>query len=1345
MQVEGFYAGYLSGRGWALFSTGASGELELVEDKEDLASGFGALPSVSGELTRMIDTFDTAHALRHDGAGMGREGVIYAEAGQLCISLNGRYWPFKLLSPHMGIVFGDSSGRTSCVAIISNGQWQLYGGSATSLGLQDVLEVGTFHGFGASLEAAVGGSEPHTWSEAIELLDNAADHAFHGSYLKPASSEFRQALGLKFQVAYLKSISDGSGSLRKTSPAPDTSKRDQTWDAETIKRYWPLLLPDQDALNDLDFTECCAVRGLTSKTIGEQAERLNIMRADVAVQKKTVDARVKAADWEETLAGLAGHVALGGVLRGTTTNNWNNAKLTLTYWQGEEARLKALQDEIDNLLRSQHALIDLYVENPFVEGVALGFERERVALEALKRQPPTGGHWRHGLMYSDLLAELTYEMIREFSHNSASEQLEVIDAARLYLQQQFASMDEYAALIGKLSAVAPGKRSFTWRGDYRDIVAAQKLAGTLVDSCMKPGNDEERAEGAHVLAATLYHLVKTGGEPASIDVILVETILHDFEAASRKFNPLVVPERPKAFFSLSQIKPSTLTDGDAAYYQQFVEYEKSGSIDYEAAWLANFTLLKVPLQIDDFYSIRQSYFVDNAIDGTSDILIKLSSGKWILVRYYRGGVGDPRNTCELHRYAEMAKLLPYWYKLPYIGDGYTCSASWAVWDVGVDIPEIHLDAESAVALRAGRGLAPELVRLTRQHLVTLKLDLKASLYAQEWWELYASLVPFWDMAHGLAADPEYSIRLEQVLSDVMAVATAVIPGGAGMAHAGAKIGVQEIVMQGMRYGLRGRGLFNYVALKVSSALPEFIRTSFLLMTQMLVDAICPIPLPSFSPAFRVKPVKLGNVAGSGNLAFVRNPHALMPTAANRIAFTPLSDAFQLQRKQYPAGEYLRADLRGNRLRTDLDAGPSSGQLAPGADMGLSIVREQFDQAAPWKYVVESDGKRYGLVFDQKLNQFRLVYPDDWTRPGPLVHYTPDGWRQSPMLGAERAAADSKAILQKDPDLSEMRARVLRGNVRAGRKSARESLTVALKVLQNPEDGASVDRLLDMFMGQHSPALKIELQQRMQNSLAAFRRLRSSKDVYYRATDVTDGGESSSVMSVPTGKRHEAPRVVKTSWYGKRTVSPADNPGGREPYLMNVYSDGVQTLQDYTHQAYQHAFSRSMIHESFHMVNDTHIDMYVQIGSQGYRLERLVSNAAGFLKTTDAAGNVVNLPLDQLAHLPKYDGRVRFMLPYAAESFTPAEVKYKFKDPDGRLKMQDVQETFANKSELQDILRHVRDNISPAMKDNPDSYSFVVLALEKLRKRPMDIKKLLDDLAFILEHGPSRENPLVWPW
>ncbi|MDR5782034.1 hypothetical protein QCE63_21785 [Caballeronia sp. LZ065] len=220
MRVDDAYAGYVAGRGWALFSTGASGKLELVEDKEDIASGFGALPSVSVELTGIIDTFDTAHALRHDGVGMGREGVVYAEAGQLCISVNGRYWPFTLLSPHMGIIFGDSSGRASCVAIISDGQWQLYGGSVASLGLQDILEVGTFHGFSASLEVALGGSGPHTWSQTIELLDNAADHAFHGSYLKPASGEFRRALGLKYQLAYLKSISDSSGSLRTTVSPP---------------------------------------------------------------------------------------------------------------------------------------------------------------------------------------------------------------------------------------------------------------------------------------------------------------------------------------------------------------------------------------------------------------------------------------------------------------------------------------------------------------------------------------------------------------------------------------------------------------------------------------------------------------------------------------------------------------------------------------------------------------------------------------------------------------------------------------------------------------------------------------------------------------------------------------------------------------------------------------------------------------------------------------------------------------------------------------------------------------------------------------------------------------------
>ncbi|MDR5782035.1 hypothetical protein QCE63_21790 [Caballeronia sp. LZ065] len=1119
------------------------------------------------------------------------------------------------------------------------------------------------------------------------------------------------------------------------------SELKQTWDAETIKRYWPLFQADQDALSDPDFTECCAVRGLTPEQVSEQAERLRVAKVDLAAQKKTVDAQFTSADWEETTAAIGVQLSIDSITRTIALNNWSKKKVTRDYWEKEQTRLNALQDEIEKLVLDQDALTDLYSENRFVEGVKLGFERERVALEALKSQPPTGGHWRYGLMYSDLIAELTYEMIRESSQNSESEQLHVIDAARLYLQQQFASMDDFAAWIGKLSSVPSGQRTFTWRGDYRDIVAAQELADKLINSCMKAAKDEERAEGTRAIAATLYHLVKTGDEPASIDVMLVESILDAFEAASRKFNPLYVPERPKEFFSLSQVKPNTLTDGDAAYYQQFVEYEKSGSLDYEAAWIANFTLLNVPLQIDDFYSIRQSYFVNNAVENSSDLLIKLNSGKWILTRYHGDGLGDPRDTCELQTYAEMEKL-PYWYELPYIGDGYGCSASWLVWDIGVDTPENYLKAGSAVPLRAETGLAPELVRLTRQHLVTLKQGLKTSFYAPELWQLYASLVPFWDIGHGLALDPEHSVRVEQVLSDVMAVATAVIPWGAGMVRAGAKVGFEKMVMQGLRYGLRGRGLFNYVALKVSATLPEFFRTSFLLLTRMLIEAFCPIPLPTFSSSFRVKPVKWSNVAGSGNLAFVRTPGALVPAVASRLAFTPLSDAFQLSLKQVPAGEYLRADLRGNRLRADLSAGPSSGQLAPGADVGLSIVREQPDQLAPWKYVVSSDGKKYGLVLDQRLNQFRLVYPDDWTRHGPLVSYTADGWRQAPMLGAARAASESKAILQKEPGLSDVRARVLRGDVRAGRKSARESLTVALKVLDDPNETASVNRLLDMFMGQHSPALKSELQSKMQNSLAAFRRLRSSKDVYYRGGDEV---ERAAVMSVRGGDEFEAPQVVSTSWFGRRTVSPADNAGGRQPFMMSVYSDGVQDLQDFTHQAYPHAFARAMIHESFHMVNDTSIDMYASISNQGFRLERIVSNAAGFLKTSDAAGNTVDLPLDQVATLPRYEGRVRLMLPYAAESFTPFDVTFKFRDADGRLRTQEVVDVFNNKSELEAVLRNVRDRISPAMKDNPDSYSFVVLGLEKLRKQPTDIRKLLDDLDYILEHGPSRDNPLVWPW
>lgn len=806
----------------------------------------------------------------------------------------------------------------------------------------------------------------------------------------------------------------------------------------------------------------------------------------------------------------------------------------------------------------------------------------------------------------------------------------------------------------------------------------------------------------------------------------------------RNPNPLRIPQRPKNFFSLSKIKPTTVLDDEDAFYQQFVDYETSGSIDYEAAWLANYSLMRLPLQIDDYYSIRQSYFVDNQNSGCSDILIKLNTGTWLMARCYRGGLNDPRSTFKLHTYGEMAKL-SYWNALPYIGDGYTCSATWSSLSFSSEPPEDILTVDSTAPLDAGRALAPQLVVHARQHLVAVKLALKSSLYAPAWWQLFANFLPFFEVAYGLGFDPEYEVKVEQVIMDVVSVALVIVPGGTALARSGTKLGWEMIVMQALRRGLTGRALMNYVALQVSKVVPEFVRNSFLLMTRMLIEIICPLPLPTLSRGFRVKPVKLGNVAGSGNLAFVRNPSALVPTEANRLAFTPLNDAFQMTQQQRPTGVYLRADLRGNRFQPEAGEGPSSAALAPSADLGLSLVLENIDQAAPWKYVLKTEGKSYGLVFDQDAKQFRLIYPDDWTQRGPLVYYTADGWRQSPMLGAARAASESKAILKVEPGLSQVRARVLRADVRAGRKSGRESLTVALKVLKDPEASPSVNRLLDMFMGQHSPALKSELKLRMQNSLAAFRRLRASKDVFYRRAD------ANAVMSVPGGESFEAPQVVNISWYGKRTVSPADNIGGRQPYMMNVYAEGVQALQDYTHKAYPNAFARSLIHESFHMVNDTVIDLYAAISNRGFRVERIVSNATSFLKTSDAAGNVVNLPLNEVATLPKYEGAVRFALPHLVERFTPGDSQFFFKGPGGRLNVEDIRKVFNDKSELEDVLRHVRDNVSPAMKDNPDSYSFVVLGLEKLRKRPDDIKKLLDDYDYVLEHGPGPDNPLVWPF
>jgi hypothetical protein len=1328
VMIGDLYAGFGSSQSWRPLRRRADGMLEMEKDEADSAT------SASIELKHMAKGFDSEHALRRDDIGLGRDGAIYGEQDQLYICLNGQYWPFSLLSPHRGVVFGDASGSMSCLVTNSNSEWTLVASSIPFMPLEELVRVGAFYGFKSSLQAVFGARGFSTWSQALETLDRAADHEFYTSYLNPASERFRAAMRLKFQLTFLKSITDSetTGQISRRPIRDETGTKN--WDGEVIGRYWSMMVLKPSLINDPDFSDAWEMRGMSREALRDDYAKRLKEQADVTARLKSADDEVRVAEGAEIIAEFNHRLAIGGVATVATAAELKRKQLALSYWRSEKARLEEKKREQEQSVPALKDALDLYEENPFVQGVALGLEREAAALEANERTATTAKHWQLGLSYSDIMGELTWEFIRA-SEQANNGQLDVIDGARLYIQKKWRTLDEFVALVARLAKVSPERRSLVLRGDFRDTVNAQLLATDLVDSVADNVDDEERAAVEDVLASLLYHLAKSRKELSAIDVGAAESIIGDFARARKELNPIAnIGKQPDGFMPLSHMKPSPVTSDDTAFYDQFVDYEKNGSLDYEAAWLTARVLMKAGLNEDELISIRQTYFVHDAVRARDEIFIKLENMRWLYLRYsVSSDLDDPKNYCKTHDFHEMASVCTFWNSVPTIGDGNAYYGVWKQWDIGIDVPEEHLEDAGTQTLGSARKLIPALTKLHRRHLEYTVDAMKTRLYGPAWWRPFANVVPLVDTIYEASVNAGFKADAVKITFDVISIVGAVVPGQIALASAVSKVGIMSAIMQGVAKGLSRGALLRYSIGKIAASVPVFAQRSVAIAARMLYELLSPVPAGRISPRFRVKPVNTGSNATASGADLVVAPARFIPSGATDAALSRIGADYRVSQNQMPTGDVIPVDFSGNVLANE---NPQVGPIRQAQELGLSVVMGRLPTGL-WEvqgYLLTVKGHTYRVRFDLVYEQYRLTAPGSWDELGPLLFYTDDGWRQHQRRTLRGFPHGAKPILHAHPEVSLPRTLELRNTIRTCRSVGCGSFNSALRVLDNPAHRAAVDRVLDIFFGDHSVALKDELRSRILAGFLTLKNLRPSSDILYSKALPS---APRAVMSTPAGDDFAPPRTVRMSRLNSMQLRRATNVAGAKKYLMTVYSEGMEVLEALTGPNYVKATAGTLMHESFHVSNRLSLDMYPFSAMQSYNVENIVANAGGYLKTRDAAGRVRNLEIDDLLTMPEHEWKARLAIRYSVWEISPARVDY-------RVPKSKVSTVYADRAQATDILRFTMEVASPAMRNNPDSFRFAVLGLEKIRTNPAQLDNFFTAHDRLISEGRGDRGPLLWP-
>ncbi|MDR5837944.1 hypothetical protein [Caballeronia sp. LZ034LL] len=980
----------------------------------------------------------------------------------------------------------------------------------------------------------------------------------------------------------------------------------------------------------------------------------------------------------------------------------------------------------------------------YAAGVALGYARETAELKSLAGTSASSSHWLYGLMYNGLISDVVCEIIAQDRVDPAGAQLAVLEGARLYLETQWSIHHNFSDLLAKLARLPESRYWFKPKGDYRDILSVEHSVKALAPDILPAINGVEQVASAQVLSALVYHLVTSNKRASSVSAGALEVILMKFDLAKRDLNPWKeLGEPPANFFSLSQIKPSSLTGGDIKFYDQFADYDDLGFMRYEAAWLASLKIVGAGLTIDELFDVKQVYMINDTDNDCREVYIKLRSSEWLVVTLYIPfGASAKVDVCKKMPESELNnETLSYKYIHPKIGNGEYWSGE------RINIPPNHwtfsmgpeLDEELKRSLPSGTTVLTVVTRLFKDSLFDTVEIMKKGMYTMSKAKASVPPLPFFGELYIWFVDRHYRPSFEEVTLDVVMTAMLVVPGLGELFDAGASA-VVRIMSQGIRNGLTGTALLRYTVYEAGDLAADGVIQTAKAFAVMIIDFHSPVPWRSLNPGPAFEAANFGRATVLKDQDLFFGASVYLPQDTIDIVFKKIDDEFKLVESQLPAGklEAVHAVYNGSQAEPVASASTSA---AAGAFASASTSTD----TKLWKvvgnenlknlYLLEQSGNRYLLTFDGARNQYRLVNPAAPTEAGEYVYHTDRGWRQSPPKSLKGFPYETKPILHFDTRLTKERGNEMRALIRSSRDEGRRVLTSGLETLLTQE--SDVDKVLDIFMGGHSPEMKKELTTKINASVIALEQLRPSTDVSYDLGDLRD---STAVMGTVAGPNRVPPRdIVTASWSPSVRLTPAKNVGGESVVLMVAYSTGMKVFENHLAESFSEGMALTMVHESFHVHSKCPFDWYAKLEQGGMDVNNLISYAGGHLKEAGADGQLKNLSIDTLLSDHRYDSRVKFTLAYARNPPSVKDSVYRFKTA------QDVEKAFENKELVRGILNDTLTNLSPKMASNPDSFALTMYALKNLRSDPIKMKEFIRRYESLFNTDKAEFESLSWPF
>ncbi|MDR5816441.1 hypothetical protein QCE62_22885 [Caballeronia sp. LZ033] len=1308
---------------WVPLQKDKQGKWVLEESSTAASTADSGFFSVSKDVRGIVDSFDPAYAFADEKTGAGVDGMVYVHNDQLFLSMDGMYWPFSLLAPHLGILFGDAERIRMCTLVKSGGEWTSVSSAPLFAALSELFKTGSFQGLNSSLSGLLGRDGFSTWSQVLDALDNSADHEIHESYQNPESENFRKALKLKFQTVFLKSITEQKNSGLNSSRSAASVDASRLWNEKGISQYWTLISQEREAFDDIDFRQAYLVRGSSTEKQAD-LEKTRGQRNTVAVQLK---AAIKA---KERADEMMKYFPDG------------RAPLEDIYWQKEVTRLQARRDGFDITILELEEWLTSFKENVFAAGVAMGWARETAALKTLEGATASSSHWLYGLMYSGLLSDLVWEIAAQSSTHTAAPQLALLQGARLYLETQWSIHHNFSELVAKLARFPESRYWFKAKGDYRDVLSAQNSVKALAGDLLPTNDGVESVASAQVLAALVYHLVTSNKRASSVSAGAMEGIVLRFEQAKRDMNFWqTIGPAPEHFFSLSQIKPSALCVSDTAYYNQFADYEDLGFLKYEAAWITSLKIIEAKMTVEEMYDVKQVYLIYDPFLYLREAYIKLSSSEWMVVRLYVPfGSSGKVEFCEKIPQEQLKTRTLWWKYLPVkVNDGEFWSGE------TLRLPPHRGDTKWYFgAKRERKQLAPGTTVFSA--LLTMVCDtlsdtvdvLKEDLYTMSKAKASVPPLPFFEEIYMWLVDRHYRPSFLQLGVDAVMTVLALVPGLEELFDAGAEAAV-KIVSQGVRNGLTGAELLRYAVYEAGDAAVDGVIQAGKALGMMILDFHSPVPWRTLRPGPAFKAGNFGRATVLKDQEPFFGASVYLPQDTVDIVFKKIDDEFKLTESQLPAGKLERVHAVYNGSQAEPVASASTSAAA-----GVSASASTSADTKLWKvvgnenlknlYLLEQSGNRYLLTFDGARNQYRLVNPAAPTEASEYLYHTDRGWRQSPPKALKGFPYETKPILHFDTRLTKERGNEMRALIRSSRDEGRRVLTSGLETLHSQE--SDVDKVLDIFMGGHSPELKKELTTRINASVIALEQLRPSTDVSYDLGDLRD---STAVMGTVAGPNRVPPRDIVTTSSQSVRLTPAKNVGGESVVLMVAYSTGMKIFENHLAESFSEGMALTMVHESFHVHSKCPFDWYAKLEQGGMDVNNLISYAGGHLKEAGADGQLKNLSIDTLLSDHRYDSRVKFTLAYARNPPNVKDSVYRFKTA------QDVEKAFENKELVRGILNDTLMNLSPKMASNPDSFALTMYALKNLRSDPIKMKEFIRRYESLFNTDKAEFESLSWPF